>query len=334
MFASSNDNFQQTTCPPISVVVCSKNRPAELVESCISHIQRSTSRTAIEIIVVDGNQAPALQQVAYESGAGYVHETRSGMGIARNAGIRAATARIVAFTDDDCEPSCSWARQIIEKFRENQELTFIGGIDLTPKDSSFFQKGIGLLDDLRGAPGGGPGLARRITNCNVAYVKKALVDCGGYDETFEICEDQELHLRLFKMGHRFFFNRDLVVYHKRRNSIGEFWRQFFRYGYWSSKVFRKHPELFARTAGILPSVGIVVFLLSLALALSAKLYAPFALTILAVLAYEVIWCLKISFMRPDAWRSLPLAVLALLIRNIAMGLGFLTGMICYFLKLS
>jgi len=313
--------------PLLSVAVCSKNRPPELVESCLSHIQRSAcaSGTAVEIIVVDGNQAPALQQVACKVGARYVRETRSGMGIARNAGIFAATSRIIAFTDDDCEVDSSWAGKIIEKFAEDEELIVVGGLDLTPKGSSFFQKSIGLLDDLRGVPKGGPGLARRILNCNVAYVKKVLVDCGGYDETFEICEDQEIHLRLFKMGYKFFFNPDLVVYHERRSSLSEFWRQFFWYGYWSSKVFQKHPQVFARTTGILPPTAIAAFLLSVALALSAYFYTPLALTILAMLAYEVLWSLKIVFMRPDARRSLPLAMIALPIRNIAIGVGFLAG---------
>jgi len=327
--AASNDGSQPVTSPLLSIAVCSKNRPPRLVESCLSYIHRSASGVAVEIVLVDGNQTPTLKQLAFKSGARYVHEARSGMSIARNAGVRAATTRIIAFTDDDCEVKSDWVGRILKMFAEDQELTVLGGLDLTPKDSSFFQKSIGLLDDLRGIPRGGPGLARRIINCNVAYLRKALLDYGGYDETFQACEDQELHLRLFKMGHKFFFNPDLVVFHERRSSLSEFWRQFLWYGYWSSRVFQKHPALFARTTGILPPATIVVFLLSVAVALSANIYTPLALTILALLAYEAVWSLKITFRRPDLWRNLLLTLLALPMRNTAIAFGFLAGMLCW-----
>jgi len=299
------------------------------VESCLSNIQRSAGSARVEIVVVDGNRDSTLREVARRFGAAYVHEARSGMGVARNAGIRAATARIVAFTDDDCEVESKWTLKIIEKFSGDHELAVVGGLDLTPNGSSFFQTSIGLLDDLRGAPKQGPDLARRILNCNVAYVKRAVVACGGYDETFEICEDQELHLRLFKMGYKFCFNSQIIVYHKRRGSPSEFLRRVFWYGYWSSRVFQKHPRLFARTTGILPPTALAAFLLGAAFAFSAGFYAPLVLTILAALAYEVVWGLKIALLRPNSWRSLPVAMLALPIRNIAMALGFLAGMFRY-----
>jgi glycosyltransferase involved in cell wall biosynthesis len=322
-----NDNRS----PLLSVIVCSKNRPPELVESCLLHVQKSAGSSNIQIIIVDGNQTPVLQLVASKLGAKYIHETRKGMGIARQAGIRVATAKIIAFTDDDCEVNSYWVRKIIKRYVEDHELVILGGPDLTPKTSSFFQKSIGLLADLRGVPKKGPNLARRIINCNVAYVRKSLVNCGGYDETFETCEDQELNLRLFKIGHKFLFDPNLVIYHKRRRSLSGFWKQFFWYGYWQSKVFKKHPQLFARTAGILPPISIVAFLFTVTLALTVNLYTPLALMILAMITYGVIWILKIISICPDAWRSLPLALLGLYIRDTAMAFGFLAGMFFYYI---
>ena len=36
----------------------------------------------------------------------------------RNAGIRAASGDLVAFTDDDCEPAPTWLRELIEPMRD------------------------------------------------------------------------------------------------------------------------------------------------------------------------------------------------------------------------
>ena len=41
-----------------------------------------------------------------------------GLNAARNAGIRAASGDLVAFTDDDCEPAPTWLRELIEPMRD------------------------------------------------------------------------------------------------------------------------------------------------------------------------------------------------------------------------
>ena len=46
------------------------------------------------------------------------HETNRGLSAARNTGIRAATAPVVAFLDDDCEPEPEWARELIDAYED------------------------------------------------------------------------------------------------------------------------------------------------------------------------------------------------------------------------
>ena len=45
------------------------------------------------------------------------HETSRGPAAARNTGARVASAPILAFLDDDCEPEPQWAEQLIAAYR-------------------------------------------------------------------------------------------------------------------------------------------------------------------------------------------------------------------------
>ena len=69
----------------------------------------------MEIIVVDDGSTDTTSDVARAHGVTSVrHETNRGLAAARNSGVRAASAPIVAFLDDDCEPEPQWARQLLD----------------------------------------------------------------------------------------------------------------------------------------------------------------------------------------------------------------------------
>ena len=62
-----------------------------------------------EVIVVDDGSSDATARLAQEAGATVVrHERAVGPGASRNAGVAAATAPALAFTDADCAPAPGW----------------------------------------------------------------------------------------------------------------------------------------------------------------------------------------------------------------------------------
>jgi GT2 family glycosyltransferase len=94
-----------------SVVVCTHRRSSYLPGAleAISALRP----TAEEVIVVDNAPgADDCRDLAERHGARYVREDRRGLDRARNAGLRAASADLVAFTDDDCLPSAGWLREL------------------------------------------------------------------------------------------------------------------------------------------------------------------------------------------------------------------------------
>jgi len=80
---------------------------------------------------------------------------------ARNKGIEAANAEVVAQTDDDCRPPEDWVERIRSFFEQNSDAVLLEG----------------PLDKLRLPP-------RHYIGANMAYRRQAALDVGGFDSTF------------------------------------------------------------------------------------------------------------------------------------------------------
>ena len=100
-----------------SVVIATRNR-AGLLDRCLRAL---VSQAPHEIIVVE-NSVPggtaATRSCAAFHGARYVEHESGGLSAARNAGWRAASGDIVAFTDDDAVPDEAWVVSITGAFAD------------------------------------------------------------------------------------------------------------------------------------------------------------------------------------------------------------------------
>jgi glycosyltransferase involved in cell wall biosynthesis len=94
----------------------------------------------VEIIIVDNQSTDHtgdvidqyLQQNEDKLAVYSLFESTLGLSAARNAGIRAASANIVAFLDDDAIPAKLWIRTILNTFNQMPEVMAMGG-RITPR---------------------------------------------------------------------------------------------------------------------------------------------------------------------------------------------------------
>jgi GT2 family glycosyltransferase len=91
-----------TASIPFSILICTRNRPAELALA-LDSIRRS--RTPVHQIVVsdDSSDERTRELVATMPDVTYVHGPRTGLGGNRNTAVRAATGTHVLLMDDDVE---------------------------------------------------------------------------------------------------------------------------------------------------------------------------------------------------------------------------------------
>ncbi len=108
--ASSVDHVAE---PAVSVIVPARNASATLPRTLAALAATDFNQT-VECIVVDDASTDDTAQIAEDAGAVLVRlPEQSGPGAARNAGIAAARADLLAFTDADCEPSPGWLPALV-----------------------------------------------------------------------------------------------------------------------------------------------------------------------------------------------------------------------------
>ncbi|MGH2521106.1 MAG: glycosyltransferase [Anaerolineales bacterium] len=96
-----------TAWPPISVVVCTRDR-AQLLRACLAALAR-LDYPAYEVIVVDNaSRDDSTARAVAATPFRYVREEHPGLDWARNRGAAEARYDIVAYVDDDAQADPGW----------------------------------------------------------------------------------------------------------------------------------------------------------------------------------------------------------------------------------
>jgi len=223
-----------TSGESIAVVICTRDRPDMLAKA----LARATAalRPGDELVVVDSASTTGdTADVARRAGATVVRCDQPGASRARNAGIAATSAPIVAITDDDCLPSTEWITAIGRAFRGQPRLGFVTGRVDGDDPSKSLQVSLQLDDRPRGfGPDDDPTVMGH--TANAAFRRAALADVGGFDEllgpgaTFRSSEDKDVFWRVVRAGWLGAYDPEVVVTHRQWRGAAEAVRLRFSYG--------------------------------------------------------------------------------------------------------
>ena len=116
--------------PKLSVILPTFNRAASLQRALAALLHQTADPASYEIIVVDNNSTDDTAAVvaAHDNRRiRLVAEPRQGLSYARNAGLEASCAPIVAFTDDDVEVAPDWVETILAVLARQLDVDGLGG---------------------------------------------------------------------------------------------------------------------------------------------------------------------------------------------------------------
>jgi GT2 family glycosyltransferase len=132
--SKAKDQIEAHACPEISVVVPTCNRTV-LIEKCLSALLRQKIARTFEVILVDNSTRSGCREMPNETApkVRLVAETRQGASQARNAGIRAARAELIAFVDDDTQPEPEWLENLTAPLFARPEVAVVTGQTLPLK---------------------------------------------------------------------------------------------------------------------------------------------------------------------------------------------------------
>lgn len=232
----------------VAVVIATRDRP-RLLQATLA-ATAPCLRQGDEFIVVDSaSRDPEVGDIARQAGAKVVRCDQPGACRARNAGFRASSSPVVAFTDDDCLPQAGWIEAVAQAFETHPHLAFLTGRVVPGNtDQGQRRRGVPLStvtatvardlsanDDLDDLGHGG----------NMAWSRQALDRLGGFDEVMgpgaplRAAEDHDAFLRAISMGMEGRFEPAAVVVHTQWRGL---WRQmgaYYNYGIGSGALLVK-----------------------------------------------------------------------------------------------
>ncbi len=228
-----------TVFAPVSVVVCSYNG-ASTIRDCLEGLTR-LDYPNYEVIVVNDGSTDNTSEIAKEYPFKLISTPNMGLSSARNTGLYAAAGEIVAYTDDDAHPDPHWLQYLAATFAKTDHVG-VGGPNIAPLGDGE------IAECVANSPGGPIHVlvndteAEHIPGCNMAFRREALLAIGGFDPLYRTAgDDVDVCWRMHENGWTLGFSPAAMVWHHRRNSIRDYWRQQQGYGKAEALLERKWP---------------------------------------------------------------------------------------------
>lgn len=256
--------------PDISVVVCTHHRPEKLT-ACLEALAGQTIRHRVELILVDDGPDERTAQVASRYAVRFIrHDRNRGLAAARNTGIRAATAPIIAFTDDDCVPSTEWLEQLLAAYEHDAVIGAGGSVralqrttllhrylddttrlaplesELNVSSSILYRGRLYLRRNLRGGearPAVRP--VYSLVGANMSFRRDVLLAIGLFDDRIHFGgEDEDICRRLrerYPAG-ELIFTAQATIAHDYDGELRDTLRRSYQYGAGSARSFLKNEQ--------------------------------------------------------------------------------------------
>ena len=313
--------------PTVTVVVPARNE-TDSIGACLDSILAQDWED-LEILVVDADSTDATREVVAERQrrdhrVRLIPNPRQIIPVALNLALAEATGTWLVRIDAHATVPPDYVRRAVEHL----ETGAFGGVGGRKDGIGRTPAGRAVAAAMSSRFGVG-GATYHFGNeqCEVehvpfgAYPVDLLRSMGGWNESLRVNEDFELDFRLRQAGQRILFDPTLRIDWQSRQSVGELFRQYHRYGRGKAVVARLHPT--SLRARHLAPPGLVLLLLGAAALTPRRPAAAVALISPYVLALCVATIHTAAAVDRQARRHVAPAFLAM---HSAWGLGFWQGL--------
>lgn len=256
----------------LSLIVPVYNRPQE-VEELLSSLLLQSNKNFEVVIVEDGSALPCAEVVdryADKLQISYYTKPNSGPGQSRNYGAERAKGNYFIFLDSDCVIPEGYTQAVYQSL-EQQYVDAFGGPDAAHANFTDFQKAINYsmtsVITTGGIRGGGEKMDKFFPRSfNMGYSKEVFEKTGGFAK-IRFGEDIDMSIRILSNGFKTRLIKAAFVYHKRRSTFRQFFKQVHNSGIARINLNKRHPGTL-KLVHALPAI----FTLGVAFLLIASLF--------------------------------------------------------------
>lgn len=237
----------------ISVVVCTRDRPDTLGPTLDTLMAQS--HPEFDVVVVDQSRSGETRELVERMAAAdgrlrYLRLDEAGLSRAYNAGIRATTGTILAFTDDDCTAPAGWLEAVETAFAKHPRVELLYGQVLVAPELEARENKDGFTPALpipeRRVLARGQGFQVFGMGANFAALRGLFDRVGPFDEVLggggplASAQDFDFVYRVFRAGGSTLLEPDVVVYHHGFRSHDEWPATVRSYGIGVGGFYLKH----------------------------------------------------------------------------------------------
>lgn len=230
-----------------SIIIPLYNRPQEIDELLNTLTQQTY--TQFEVLVIEdgsGNDAKAIVQ-KYEQllDVKYFFKPNEGQGFARNYGFERAKGDYFVIFDSDCLIPEDYL-EIVKNYLFEHHLDAYGGPDAAHQSFTPVQKAISYAMTSPFTTGGIRGNKKHIgqfhpRSFNMGVSREVYEKVGGFILT-RLGEDIEYSIRIHENGFKIGLIPAAKVFHKRRTSFSQFYKQLHFFGRARINIYKHFPS--------------------------------------------------------------------------------------------
>lgn len=231
--------------PYFSIVIPVYNRPGE-VEELLQSLTHQTF-TDFEVLIIEDGSTRTAKEI-YEKYSSqltihYFFKPNSGPGPSRNFGFQKASGKYFVIFDSDCIVPPHYLETVQQSIASDQWDAW-GGPDRGHEDFTIAQRAMAYTMSSVLTTGGIRGGKKRVgdfqpRSFNMGMSRAVYEKTGGF-KFDRFAEDIELSIRMKKAGFKIGLIPEAYVYHKRRSTFKEFFKQVSNFGKGRVLIGRAH----------------------------------------------------------------------------------------------